>query len=97
MTKDIALNLLAVIDGKEKPTKALIQYAHTCGSVEKLHQNFIAFMRPAGWQDGGAKTIEAALITPHVRDWNLLVWAQREPMEKLLTMRVEATYAEDAE
>lgn len=95
--KDVYINLLRYLDGKEEPSRELIQFAHTCGTPHKLHQNFKAFMMRAGWYDGGATTNEDALLTPHVRDWDLYVDAQRVPLAALFDMKIEAQYTDEEE
>lgn len=96
MTEEFCLNLLRVMDGREEPSNKLIQLAKAYNNPEKLHNELRVTLLKAGWTDGGARTQEDALLTPHVREWENLVKAQRDPVRALQTMTVKATYQSPA-
>lgn len=101
ITKSIAMDFLAYVDAacdnyECTPDAETVQAVKSVGARE-FHAAWVEAMKAARWRTGLSKTDHETLMTPHMRRWELLVDAQRNPMIAIEEMSLEAQWEGDEE
>lgn len=96
MTRDVAMNILGVIDNTDTPEFETVRMIKQNGAVV-VHEQWREAMLEAGWKADGAATDTEMLTTPHLRRWSLLVDGQRKPLLDLENETLEPEWGNDEE